>query len=405
MNILKIIHGYPPHYNAGSEVYTKNLVNELKKKNRIILFSRYENEYELDFAVKCTEHKNLKHIQVNMPRKKESYSHKEIDQFIKSLISVEKIDIAHIGHLHHLSTGIIDVLHKKNIPILFTLHDFWLMCPRGQFLQRNSDGNSYYKLCSKQEDSKCAKNCFSIYHHNKEYEIEYWEKWVQQRMEKMHEINKKVSLFIAPSEYLRKRFIKDFSVEPKKIKYLEYGFKLPSQKEKYPKKDTFSFGYLGTHIPSKGVNLLVEAFHESKLDAHLQIFGPITPSDRHLTRSNRIHFLGDYLNENIYKNILSKIDCLVIPSIWTENSPLVFSEAKIWGIPVLTADAGGMLELAKKHENCFTFKHRSKEDLKKKLKFIFKNRKSLEYSTTNKIQTIENHTKEIFSIYQELLNQ
>ena len=29
LNILKIIHGYPPYYMAGSEVYTFNLSNEL----------------------------------------------------------------------------------------------------------------------------------------------------------------------------------------------------------------------------------------------------------------------------------------------------------------------------------------------------------------------------------------
>jgi hypothetical protein len=58
------------------------------------------------------------------------------DNFVE-LVKQIKPDIAHIGHVNHLSTGLIDELNKLNIPIVYTLHDFWLMCPRGQFLTRS----------------------------------------------------------------------------------------------------------------------------------------------------------------------------------------------------------------------------------------------------------------------------
>ena len=47
--------------------------------------------------------------------------------------------------------------NNNNIPSIFTLHDFWLMCPRGQFIQRNS--KEPWELCDGQEDSKCVKQC------------------------------------------------------------------------------------------------------------------------------------------------------------------------------------------------------------------------------------------------------
>ena len=46
MHILKIIHGFPPEYNAGSEVYSQSIVNELTKNNKLTVFTREENEYE-----------------------------------------------------------------------------------------------------------------------------------------------------------------------------------------------------------------------------------------------------------------------------------------------------------------------------------------------------------------------
>ena len=48
MRILKIIHGYPQLYNAGSEVYSQSICNELNKKHDIIILTREENLYEVD---------------------------------------------------------------------------------------------------------------------------------------------------------------------------------------------------------------------------------------------------------------------------------------------------------------------------------------------------------------------
>ncbi len=402
MNILKIIHGFPPIYEAGSEVYTKNLVEELSYKHQVILFSRYENEYELDFKLKVREKKKVKHYLVNMPRKKETYHHKELDLILNSILEKEKIDIAHIGHLNHLSTGFIDLLKKKKIPIVFTLHDFWLMCPRGQFVQRNSDGKNYYSLCSSQNNLKCAKNCFSIYHDSSKEDLLYWRNWVKKRMQVMKRIVKKVNLFIAPSEYLLNRFIKDFNVPKNKIILKNYGFKIPKKISKI-KNSIFTFGYIGTHIPSKAVNLLIQSFKESKIEARLFVFGAKTNSDQFLELDSRIEFKGNYKNEDIYKSVLNQIDCLVIPSIWMENSPLVCSEARIAGIPVLVADKGGMKELSRKDKNIFTFKHRDNFDLTKKIEFIFNLKNKKFASTKMNVIDITKHTNEILEIYKSFL--
>ena len=41
---------------------------------------------------------------------------------------------------------------------------------------------------------------------------------------------------------------------------------------------------------------------------------------------------------------LSRVDVLVLPSVWLENSPLVIKEAFAAGVPVVTSDLGGMAE-------------------------------------------------------------
>lgn len=168
MHILNVIHGYPPNYNAGSEVYTQSICNELSKSHKVSVFTREENPYSLDFEIRhIASHQNLDFYYVNNPHGKDGYRHKGLDDNFSKLLSKINPDVAHIGHLNHLSTGLVDELNKQNIPIVFTLHDFWLMCPRGQFLTRGIGGKDNYQLCDGQIDHKCASGCYRVYYSGK----------------------------------------------------------------------------------------------------------------------------------------------------------------------------------------------------------------------------------------------
>jgi glycosyltransferase involved in cell wall biosynthesis len=231
MHILKIIHGYPPNYNAGSEVYSQSICNELSKQHRVSVFTREENPYSPDFVIRHGHEKqndNLNFYYVNNPQSKDGYRHKQLDDNFAKLLSDIKPDIAHIGHLNHLSTGLVDELNKQKIPIVFTLHDFWLMCPRGQFLTRSIGMEHNFQLCSGQQDRKCASDCYRVYfsgnEQDEEQDLESWSSWIHQRMIETKTIIAKVDLFIAPSNYLRNRFISDFGVSENKIIFLDYGF-------------------------------------------------------------------------------------------------------------------------------------------------------------------------------------
>src|SRR5574337_639905 len=180
MLILKIIHGYPPKYNAGSEVYSQSVCNELSKHHSVSIFTREENPYLPDFSIrKELLHESVTVYFLNIPRGKDGFRHEEVDKQFRIFLHKLNPDVAHIGHLNHLSTGIIDVLHEQNIPIVFTLHDFWLMCPRGQFLQTNFGSDEFYQLCSGQGNEKCADKCYRSHFTglNERDDLNYWTKW------------------------------------------------------------------------------------------------------------------------------------------------------------------------------------------------------------------------------------
>ena len=418
MHILKIIHGYPPNYNAGSEVYSQSICKELSKRNNVTVFTREENPYSPDFEIRHDFiNENLSIYYANNPNGKDGYRHSQLDEAFAQLLFTLKPDIAHIGHLNHLSTGIIDELNKQQIPVIFTLHDFWLMCPRGQFLTRSIGMPNNFKLCNQQSDLKCAIDCYQVYfggrESNREEDCQSWKQWVHNRMDETRAIVDKVDLFIAPSNYLRTRFINDFSIPESKIIYLDYGFPTEYLRKTAKDKSIFTFGYIGTHIPAKGVNLLIEAFSQISEPAELIIYGRCSGQSSEALKQlatkskNKIIFAGEYANQDIADYVFSNIDCIVVPSIWTENSPLVIHEAQACKIPVITADTGGMKEYVQHNINGLLFEHRNTNSLKEQLLFAIKNptiikeygKKGYLYSNNGDVPNIKDHCIELEQIY------
>jgi len=427
MHILKIIHGYPPQYNAGSEVYSQSICTELSKYHRISVFTREENPYTPCFSIREEKiNENLTLYLINNPQGKDGYRHQQMDDVFSSLIKKLQPNIAHIGHLNHLSTGLVDVLEQFKIPIIYTLHDFWLMCPRGQFLTRSigrAEGN--FQLCTHQDDKKCAIDCYKVYFsgikENEANDVEQWESWVHSRMEEIKRIVSKINLFIAPSKYLKDRFEEDFHISRDKIIYLDYGF--PTEylvpTEKIKKDEPYTFGYIGTHIPAKGVNLLIDAFKKIEKPAILKIFGRENGQSTKALQAmacsskNKIEFLGEYMNHNLVNDVFSKVDCIVVPSIWGENSPLVIHEAQACKIPVITADFGGMKEYVAHNVNGLLFKHRETDSLAEQLNFAISNPEKMKelgsvgylYSENGTIPNIKEHCKQLEIIYQNIMSK
>lgn len=423
MHILLIIHGYPPAYNAGSEVYTQSICNELSKSLKVSVLTREENPYTRDFDIRHKhENENLDLFYINHPQGKDGYKHHLLDEKFSKLISQLKPDMAHVGHLNHLSTGLIDVLNQQRIPIAFTLHDFWLMCPRGQFLTRSIGKENNFQLCAGQDDRKCATDCYKVYFSGREADeatdISNWSDWIRRRMDETRGIIDKVDLFIAPSNYLRDRFIKGFRVPESKIIYLDYGFPLEylTQTEKAKDKHNFTFGYIGTHIPSKGVNHLIDAFKQIDEPASLKIFGrengQSTTALKMLAEgsSNKIEFEGEYINRNLANDVFSRVDCVVVPSIWGENSPLVIHEAQACKVPVITADFGGMKEYVHHQVNGLLFEHRNVHALAEQMKYAVSNPEKMEIlgergylnSWDGCVPSIQSHCEQLEKWYQKL---
>ena len=382
MRILQVIHGYPMRYNAGSEVYTQGLSHALAERHEVHVFTRQENAFLADYVMREeTDPANSSvtlHV-INMARARDRYRHDEVDDEFSGLLAQVPPDVVHVGHLNHLSTSLVFRARERRIPVVFTLHDYWLMCPRGQFIQMYpADPSDTWAVCGGQQNRKCAVRCYARYHSGgaDEFEVDagYWTGWVGRRMAHVRRVCEAVDVFIAPSQHLLRRFRDEFGLPADRLVYLDYGF----HRERLAGRERttgepFTFGYIGTHIPAKGVDHLIGAFGKLSGETALRIWGrhrgTETESLMAMARGlpgpagRRVEWMAEYENRQIVRDVFNRCDAVVVPSIWDENSPLVIHEALQAGLPVITADHGGMAEYVHHEQNGLLFAHRNPESL------------------------------------------
>ena len=386
MRIVKVIHGYPMRYNAGSEVYSQGLAQALADRHEVHVFTRQENAFLPEYVV-LREHdpsdpRITLHL-INMARARDGYRHTAVDDAFGELLDDVRPDVVHIGHLNQLSTSLVFQARDRRIPVVFTLHDYWLMCPRGQFIQMYpEDPSDTWSVCDGQNDRKCAVRCYVRYFSGgvSEYEVDaaYWTGWVGRRMAHIREVRDAVDVFIAPARYLMARFRDEFGIPEEKLTYLDYGFHRERMEGRSrPTDEPFTFGYIGTHIAAKGVDHLIESFGRVSGEAVLRIWGRDrgveTAGLKSLAESlpgsaaERIEWMAEYRNPEIVSEVFDRCDAIVVPSIWAENSPLVIHEALQAGVPVITADYGGMAEYVHHERNGLLFAHRDPVSLSEQM--------------------------------------
>ncbi|MCX5867821.1 MAG: glycosyltransferase family 4 protein [Proteobacteria bacterium] len=449
------IHDFLPRHYAGSELYTYYLCKELIKNNEVtLLFSEYDISKK-QYSVRKIEYDGLSCIEITnnhfFKSFEETYNNFSINEIFKETIQTFKPNVIHLQHLMNLSTNFLQISRKYEIPTVITLHDFWLMCPRG-----GQRFNPDHGICYEINPQRCAR-CFLASPFNVPIIDAGWHtairipgeklmlkisqilnrmrikapgvtNWFYRKLKKLlsqyhqHDFYLNISdrleftkarcqeatLVISPSKYYREQFIQ-FGISPDKIIHSDNGF-VPRQPFHNKQRNKMRFGFIGTLVEHKGVHLLINAFNEIPPEkCELVIYGDpeVFPDySRRLMRSAKgknIYFKSKFENFNINK-ILSEIDVLVVPSIWLENSPLTIHEAQMLKVPVVASRLGGIPELVEDGRNGFLFNPDDTQDLKRKIIQLVENPELLNTFKQNMktIKSIAQNAQELEQIYHSL---
>ena len=445
MRITHVIHTFPPFSRAGSENYLEALASVQSQDHEISIFHRVAQPERPEYEVTEGLHGQLAVVRINrifsdFKGFKDTYECQPIAAAFGAYLDRFQPDVVHFHHVTCLSTTCVHEANARGIPVVFTLHDFWLLCPRGQWLRRD------LSLCDSHTDADCVR-CLAYQlpiegGHERIHQL--WERAdgfrrfklpdslhrrlaslpfgreaaavaeIKARNIHVLEMYTSVDRFIAPSRFLRDRYV-DSGVDAEKVIVSDYGFDLSPWQDFHRAEEPsekLRVAYLGTWIPSKGVHVLIEAFRDiDPSRADLDVHGYEVPFDgvdgyeedlRHLAGdAPHIRFRDPYEPESVPR-LLGEADVLVVPSIWYENSPLTIHEAFLAGIPVITSAHGGMQELVPDGICGLTFKPGSAADLRHVLTRLIEDRSLLPRLQEGipDVKSIASNAAEIDTLYQ-----
>jgi glycosyltransferase involved in cell wall biosynthesis len=374
VRIVYVTQGYPPERVGGVETYLKRLVRELSGGHEVYVFSRglapgrgHGDAYEeSDGPARVTR------VFVDLARVadfRENYLRPWLEGLFREYLGRIGPDVVHVQHLGGLSLGMVRVAADLGIPVVMTLSDHQPFCPRGQ---RIRDDKRVCKTINLEECLECLKpQCVGLplrtaklaaYLLRKDKGMDS----LRRLQEDAAENFSRVARFIMPSEYHRQRMIEAGTPAERSL-VLPYGLDL-SRLDQVPARPAGApvrrFAYLGTLIPSKGVEDVIRAFKRIKVPGcSLHLYGESVPYHGladygsrlvEMARAADISFYGPYQPEDIAR-VMGNIDAVVMPSRWYESYGITIREAFRARRPVIVSDVGAFAEAVEHGRNGLVF--------------------------------------------------
>lgn len=403
MRILFVTHDYLPNHPAGTEIHTAELSARLRELG--VETHLFTTEKDVSRPNLRVDERDEGGMQVHELVQNLFYASFEqtwdepavVGPFARVLDRVQP-DVVHFMHLLYLSVGCVEEVARRGIPIVFTLHDFWLSCPRfGQLI--HADGS----ICHTVDFERCG-TCLA--------QMKWGQTSTERRLSKLltglrsvsgidlkrparklasksprrkrkksvpagvdplraealaeaatrrdaslrERLVPAVDRFLSPSRFLRERFLA-WGIPEESIEHVPNGIELGAyegfQRTASPD-GRLRIAFLGTLAPHKAPHVLLEAWgaldEELRARGRLRVYGPkhhfpaYVGELRKLAAEVGAELPGPLKREEV-PAAFREIDLLVVPSTWYENMPLTLLEARATRTPVLATDLGGMREL------------------------------------------------------------
>jgi len=390
--ILFVSNLFPPFSSGGSEIVAYKHALLLKKRGyeiKVFAGKRVNGEKQYNMS---REKGRLDVLRINLHdsdfdyRIVNVYRKQVIDEFRKAIHDFAP-DLVHFHNIYSFALAMVDTCRDLHIPSVMTVHDYWGICLKNILVTDNGE------ICKK-NGFDCPYCSLDLLGNN------LGQQGVASRNKVFLERFNACSLLISPSEYLARRFI-DAGVDKGKFKVINNGIDLSvfaHMKKNFSR--VIRFGYIGQIIEHKGIPNLLKAFsiltEKEKKSVSLLIVGTGHAEYVDLIKKivleyglkDTISFAGFIANNRMYK-IYKRLDAVIIPSVWPENSPVVIMEALASGIPVLASDIGGIPEMVKNGVNGWLHKYDNPYNLAENIRKVIGNSNVMRQMKTACIETVK----------------
>lgn len=292
------------------------------------------------------------------------FGSKEVKRKFDRLLDDFHPDVVHLNNIHtQLSPILAELAHRRGIKVIWTLHDYKLLCPRYDCLR---NGEDVCERCFGGNKTSCK-----TYKCMKGSTLASWVGYKEAVMWNRQRLEACTDLFICPSQFMADKMAQG-GFKKEKLKALCNFIDIEKcKKPSYTEKEDY-YCFIGRLSHEKGVKTLVEAARQLPYQLKIIGGGPLNEElkTENEKRNGNIEFVGFKQWDEI-KELVGKARFSVIPSEWYENNPLSVIEAQCLGTPVLGACIGGIPELITEGVTGMCFESRNVQDLKEKIQTMF----------------------------------
>lgn len=315
---------------------------------------------------------------------------------IREVLDDFQPDVVHLNNFTYQLTPsvILEIVkwrkqNNRKCRIVFTAHDYNLVCPNHMLNNPNTHDNcgkclgGHFLNCTK---GKCihgstAKSAAGT------IEAYFW-KWKG--------VYKYIDKVICCSEFMKCKMDSNPLFAKKTVAIHNFIDKVEWKDS--VKKDYVL--YFGRFSEEKGIGTLIKVCKELP-DVNF-IFAGTGPLEEQINRIENIKNVGFQTGEAL-ETLIREARFSIYPSEWYENCPFSVMESQMYGTPVLGADIGGISELIEAGRTGELFESGNAAELKEKIRKLWSDKALTDTYAENcryiSFDTIEEYCKKLMRIY------
>jgi glycosyltransferase involved in cell wall biosynthesis len=337
---------YPPYHFGGDAIYVQQLSNELAKRGHDVEVIHCKDSFDFMSGGRRAG-VSQDHPSVHVHRLESSLgmlsplgTHQTGRPLLKAArlreILEQRFDVI---HYHNVSlVGGPDVLRYGQAVKLYTLHEYWLVCPTHMLFKYNTGP------CLERQCFRCT-----VFHKRPP---QWW-----RYTDLIEESVKHVDLFLAPSSFIAQKH-QQLGLNIPTVELPYFSSRWETQRiEPAPMPDgPRYFVFVGRLEKLKGVQTLIPVFRRYE-QAQLWVVGTgeyEAELRRMAAGSSNIQFLGHQSGDRL-RMLFDGAVATIVPSLWYEVFGIVILESLARATPVIVRNIGGMSKIIEESGGGMTF--------------------------------------------------
>ncbi|MBE5875484.1 MAG: glycosyltransferase [Lachnospiraceae bacterium] len=385
--------------NGGSETYIFQLAEMLKSMGHEVEFFGMEHENRTvgnrvgSYTSNMDFHTGK--FQKLLYPFKIIYS-REARKKIKNVLVDFKPDIVHLNNFNfQLTPSIIYEIKKHHIPIIFTAHDYQLVCPNhlmvngktGKVCEKCVGGNSFQCTKDKCIHGSSVKSLLGT---------------IENKLYAALKTYRFIDVVISPSRFNQCQLDKNPALKGRTMVLRNFiSVEKPSEIDKKP-----YVLYFGRYSEEKGVKTLIKVC--KRLENIPFVFAGKGDYQEEIVKLPNVKEVGFQSGEALCK-LIAEAQFTVHPSECHDNCPFSVMESQVLGTPVIGAEVGGIPELVEEGKTGYLFESGNVDALAKQIESLWQDRdacrRMAEHCDTVEYMSCYEYCVELLEIYKKAIER